>query len=110
STSTHNTKIFNNGIETNILCIKIFINYVTDGIETNTLHVQGTHRIPPAWQPGADYTFRDWERDVTNWIRLTDLQADQIGGTIYQRVSGLAKTLLRDIPDNVISYGADGRP
>jgi hypothetical protein len=38
------------------------------------------------------------------------LQADQIGGAIYQRVSGLAKTLLREIPDNVISNGADGRP
>eukprot|EP00959_Pyramimonas_sp_CCMP1952_P243717 5094571-Pyramimonas_sp.AAC.1 len=74
------------------------------------VEAQGIHRIPPAWQPGTDYTFRDWERDITNWTRLTDLQADQIGGAIYPRVSGLAKTLLREIPGNVISYGADGRP
>ena len=70
---------------------------------------EGTHRIPPYWAPNLDYIFRDWERDVRNWVRLTDLDETQHGGAVYQRLGGVAKMLAREIPDDVIANGQNGR-
>ena len=47
---------------------------------------QGTHRIPPSWTPGTEYTWRDFERDVANWVRLTDLHEEQHGLAVFQRL------------------------
>lgn len=65
----------------------------------------GTHRIPPAWTPGNDYTFRDWERDLENWIDMTDLNYEQIGPAVFQRLGGMAKILAREIPRELIRRG-----
>ena len=69
---------------------------------------QGTPRIPPRWTPGTEYTWRDFERDVANWVRLTDLHEEQHGPAVFQRLGGMAKVLAREIPENVIAEGVDG--
>ena len=69
---------------------------------------QGTHRIPPSWTPGMNYAWRDFERDVANWVRLTDLHEEQHGPAVFQRLGGMAKVLAREIPEQVIAEGADG--
>ena len=69
---------------------------------------QGTHRIPPSWTPGTEYTWRDFERDVANWVRLTDLHEEQHGPAMFQRLGGMAKVLAREIPENVIAEGVEG--
>ena len=69
---------------------------------------QGTHRIPPSWTPGTNYAWRDFERDVANWVRLTDLVEEQHGPAVFQRLGGMAKVLAREIPEQVIAEGADG--
>ena len=61
---------------------------------------QGTYRIPPSWTPGTDYTWRDFERDVANWVRLTDLLEEQHCPAVFQRLGGMAKVLAREIPEN----------
>ena len=73
---------------------------VTPGTE-----IYGTHRVPPAWQPNTPHSYRDWERDIQNWLTLTDLDEAQQAGAIYQRVGGMAKVLLREIPSNVLAHG-----
>ena len=55
----------------------------------------GTHRIPPWWQPGTDYAWREYERDLENWVSLTDLDAAQHGPAVFQRLGGMAKVLAR---------------
>ena len=69
---------------------------------------QGTHRIPPSWTPGTEYTWRDFERDVASWVRLTDLHKEQHGPAVSQRLGGIAEVLAREIPENVIAEGVDG--
>ena len=68
---------------------------------------QGTHRIPPSWTPGTNYAWRDFERDVANWVRLTDLHEEQHGPAVFQRLGGMAKVPAREIPEQVIAEGAD---
>ena len=68
---------------------------------------QGTHWIPPSWTPGTEYTWRDFERGVANWVRLTDLHEEQHGPAVFQRLGGMAKVLAREIPENVIAEGVE---
>ena len=69
---------------------------------------QGTHRIPPSWTSGTNYAWRDFERDVANWVRLIDLVEEQHGPAEFQRLGGMAKVLAREIPEQGIAEGADG--
>jgi len=69
------------------------------------LEFSGTHRVPPSWTPGNDYSFRDWERDVENWLNLTDLTHQQVASAIYQRLGGMAKVLVREIPQDILTNG-----
>ena len=68
----------------------------------------GSIRIPPAWEPGTGYSFRDWELDVGHWRAATDLEENRIGGAIYQRLGGTAKTLAREIPSEIVAWGREG--
>ena len=56
---------------------------------------QGTHRIPPSWTPGTAYAWRDFERYVQNLVRFTDLDEDEHGPAVFQRLGGVAKVLAR---------------
>ena len=69
---------------------------------------QGAHRIPPSWTPGTEYSWRDFERDVANWVWLTGLHDEQHGPAVFQRLGGMAKVLAREFPENVIAEGVEG--
>ena len=69
--------------------------------------IHGTHRIPPSWTPGSPYVWHDFEQDVANWVRLTDLDELQHGLAVFQRLGGMAKVLAREIRENIIAEGID---
>lgn len=79
-------------------------------LEQNDAHLQiATGRIPPAWSPEGDrrYPFRHWEQDVQLWVAATDIPEERIGAVVALRVLGSAKSLIREIPPDLLINGQD---
>ena len=75
---------------------------------------------PPVWapemahDPAYHYTLREWQRDVYRWASITKVYAERQGPLVALAVGGAARTLVDEIPEQVLQYGAqadfqDGR-
>ena len=82
----------------------------TRGVNGAAADSNGTHRIPPWWQPNSEYAWRDYERDLENWLALTDLDPSVHGNAVFQRLGGMAKVLAREIDGTLVpSARSQGR-
>eukprot|EP00971_Amphidinium_carterae_P337415 6474187-Amphidinium_carterae.1 len=67
----------------------------------------GSTKVPPSWNPdnAHAYSLENWSKDVRLWAATTDLRRDQLGPAVALRLQGLAKTLAREVPTNILING-----
>ncbi|CAK0838336.1 unnamed protein product [Prorocentrum cordatum] len=78
------------------------------GLPAAELAQQSTSKVPPFWAPYLEqrgYPFRLWVQDVTLWCAATELQPQQRGPAIVQRLGGTARYLCREVPLEAIAMG-----
>ena len=57
----------------------------------------GARKPPPSWSPEwRDYPLRQWVKDVSSWIVLTDYQQHQLGTVIRDALQGSAAVMARE--------------
>lgn len=79
-------------------------------LEQNDAHLQiATGRIPPSWSPEQDkrYPYRLWMQDVQLWCAATDIPEERQAAVVALRVLGSAKSIVREIPPNLLIQGQD---
>jgi hypothetical protein len=76
-------------------------------VNLNTLDQVGNSRILPAWSPEGDkaYPLRLYEQDLRLWCTATDIQEDRRGPTAALRLTGAAKTIVREMPVATLQHG-----
>ena len=75
---------------------------------TAQLAMQSTSKIPPYWAPLLEtkgYPFSVWAKDIELWCSGTELQQTQMGPAMVQRLGGVARELMREVPINLIMNG-----
>ena len=78
------------------------------GLPAAELAQQSTSKVPPYWAPYLEqrgYPFRLWAQDVMLWCAATELQPNQRGPAIVQRLGGTARDIMREVPVENIALG-----
>ena len=67
----------------------------------------GSNKVPPYWGPElADtYPFRVWLQDLQLWAQSTDLDDTKLGSAVAGRLGGVARSLAREMPIELIRDG-----
>ena len=82
-------------------------NYDRDGMNARSA-MQSTSKVPPYWEPGLElrgYPFRTWIQDLSLWAAATEVPERAMAATVAQRVGGVAKVLVREIPTDHLMNG-----
>ena len=69
---------------------------------------QATSKVPPYWSPDLElrgYPFAVWLKDLGLWAAGTELAAERVAPVVAQRLGGAAKTLVRELPPNLLQTG-----
>ena len=72
--------------------------------------MQSTSKVPPYWEPSLErrgYPMRTWMQDIGIWATATELQEEQIAGVVVQRIGGVARDMLREMPLELLRNGRD---
>ena len=74
---------------------------------TNNDIALGTLRVPPAWSPEVQESYRvhDWAHDVEIWCMGTELPVAQQGPAVAMRIGGQGRVLLRNLPPAMLVQG-----
>ena len=70
--------------------------------------MQSTSKVPPYWAPALEhrgYPFRIWLTDVGMWSASTELAVELQAGAVAQRLGGVARNLVRQIPPHILRGG-----
>jgi len=68
---------------------------------TAELAQQSTSKTPPYWAPALEqkgYPLSIWAQDIEIWCAGTELTLDKQGPAIAQRLGGVARELVREVP------------
>ena len=75
---------------------------------TAELAMQSTFKIPPYWAPLLEtkgYPLAVWAKDIELWCAGTELTPQQMGPAMVQRLGGIARELMREVPIVLITNG-----
>ena len=66
-----------------------------------------TGKVPPSWcsENDAHYSFRVWLQDLTLWASATDVPEIRQASTVGLRLSGVAKTVVREMQADTLTNG-----
>ena len=64
-------------------------------------------KTPPYWGPELEmnYPFKFWRKDISIWALATDIDVTKQGPVVAGRLGGTARSLAREIPDNLLVNG-----
>ena len=68
-------------------------------------------RVPPTWAVEQDrrYPLRHYAEDLRLWCSATDLIEERRGPAAVLRLSGAARSIMRSMPVNMLSFGRPGQ-